>query len=369
MEYKKELQKLNEIKKLINKTVDHHKKLLLIRDYFNLVAYLDKLSIIDGKKYIFDLKDNFDFYIKKCDKEKIKQCKNFNNSIESIIAITDSLINIYNTYSFKREKIVFDDSIDIKEGMDELYSFFSALGCEFYNLFITLNEESRISLKPNLDSDGYAYKCNYSDGSYIILNDNGYNYGLLSSLAHEVGHCYEFMLNKNDKHVYSSHNLAEVPSLFMQRLFDWYMKKNSQYHQMALFCECVWQNVLYERTLSNDYTNKMILSNYLDSLDYQYGLFLFDNNHINDYINNNNINSIIEFRPSLDNYLYVLNDVIAINLVEIYSCSKKDALNILKEIIINNGKYQKVLNEYGLNMEGYKKKINEVKEGIKVFKK
>ena len=229
--------------------------------------------------------------------------------------------------------------------------------------------EGRISLKGGLNSEGSIYNANYTDGSYIILNDRGNDYNVLSSLAHEMGHHYEFTLTKNNKRVYSQHNLSEVPALFMQRLFDDYMRKFTDYKERVLFCEVMWQNVLYKRTLSNKFTNQMYLNNMINSLDYERGVFIFKD----DVFSNNNIRSqnwdvIVDYMPSLENYLYVICDIIAINLVQIYHDSPKEGLLILKKLITEYPAYRKILVKYAADLSEYAQKIKEASSYIKELK-
>lgn len=369
MEYEKELQKLGRIKDMIIRTKNYSKKRLLIRDYFSLVAYLDKLLIIDGEKYIADLKQDFDMFIKESNNEKIKYCNKYLKNFNYIICLTDELINLYDKYSFPKEKIFFDDSINFQDGMEALYSFFSLLGDDFYQLFVKLNQDGRISLINNLDADGFAYNTSYSDKSYILLNDHGSRYTVLSSLAHEMGHCYEFMLTRGGQEICPAHNLAEVPSLFMQRLFDDYMMNFDNYDKQVKFNKSIWQNVLYHRTSSNYFTNQMYANDLIEALDYERGIFMFKNTIIEQFINVNNYDSIIEYKPAIDNYLYVICDIIALNLVKIYHDSPKEALEVLKKIILNHSKYQKILINYAFDLGETEKMIKETSMYIKEFGK
>lgn len=358
MEYIKELTKLKTLENLILKEKNKTKQLHLISDYFNIVSYLDHLNIIkDLDSYFEEISPFLCNYYRHIEKEEKEYAVSFINNINPIFEMTNKLMDIINK---QQVSILEDDDkllpIDIKLGQELMLDFFGSLNEEFYHLYLTLVKEERISLTSHIDCLGMSFNVTYSDKPYIILFNNGsfYDYDFFSSMAHEIGHCYEFMISE-DKRLYILYLLAEVSSLFIQKLFDEYALNNNFYLKEVEKSQISWQKSLIKRTLVNDFVNKMISLNHLGSLDYQTGYF--DINIVKyglDYLNDQLEHSLTKFEPSLDNYLYVIGDHIANNFVKLYKSNPKEALKEFKNFILT-------INEISFadNIQKYSKDFSE----------
>ena len=342
MEYKRELLKLEELKKLILKEKDKQRQIFLISDYCNIIAYLNNLNVIqDIDSYFEEIGTIFNNYYYAVQKEKMRYGRSFINNIEIIFDITNKLIELTKKHQINimenRDPFL---PIDIKLGNEIINDFFGSLNSEFYHLYEMLFDEERVSTTSMIDALGMSYNVNYTDKPYIILYNNGkyYDYEFLSSLTHEIGHCYEFTTVKTNK-VYQMYLLAEVSSLFLQKLFDEYSIKNNFYLKEVEKSQILWQKSLSQRNLVNDFTNKIILDGNLSSLDYDKGFFDINiaKYGIN-YLNKDVEYSLDKFAANLDNYLYVIGDHIANNFVKLYKDNPKEALKEFKNFLLTMDK-------------------------------
>ena len=101
MDYKRELELLKSLKHQIKNEKDIKIKNLLIRDYTNILSYLDKLKIINAEQESLKSGINFEnFY------NEIILCQNnyaeqFLNNFELIEFIINNLLEIYKQYPLK----------------------------------------------------------------------------------------------------------------------------------------------------------------------------------------------------------------------------------------------------------------------------
>lgn len=365
MEYEKEKKLLQQLKTAIRLERDLKRQILLISDFYNIVAYLNKLKVIDPMQEIGNLGVNIDHYYQQLEQEQIAYCDSFINNFDIINDITNKLMAIYQKYPLKKIEVTYCNPIDIKNGMELLYDFFASLGRDFYNLFLKINQEQRISFTSNIYEEGMTYNASYQNGEFIVLRKDSqdFDYEFLSSLAHEIGHCYEFEFARGNKKIYPLYLLAEVSALFIQKLFDFYNLDNYDYREKALHSMSVGQSILYERCLSNDFLNHALNNDLVTALDYPTGIFdVISNEKTLGYINYLNSNAIANFPPHLDNYLYVLSDIVANNFFRMYQLDKKEALRLFKQFLknANTVPFKENMQKYGIDLNESEKIIKEI---------
>ena len=351
MDYKRELELLKSLKYQIKNEKDIKIKNLLIRDYTNILSYLDKLKIINAEQESLKSGINFENFYNELILYQNNYAEQFLNNFGLIEFIINNLLEIYKQYPLK-ECDSFCNPIDIEEGLELVDAFFGSLGNDFYQLFTKIMEEKRISYKNNLPEYGITYNAGYTDGQYIVLKkeDKEFDYEFLSALVHEIGHCYQFNLNKCSKTPYVFNLLTEVESLTMQKLFDEFVIKNHSYKEKALYSSMNWQETLYQRTLVDDFINKALNKDMVESLDVYTGNFeLNKNKDILNLITPFNSNALSKFDLSLDNYLYVISDFVANNFVKMYQESPIETLKIFRKFIINlnNASFKENIGRYG----------------------
>lgn len=338
MEYQKEILKLENLKKKIIDEKNKKNQAFLISDYCNILAYLDSLKVVDGEKMLGELPCSLMYYHHLVSCEQRAYCESYLKSIYDVNHINTELMSFYKEYPLKLLSLTYCNPIDLKEGLSLLNEFLNDLGEEFYLLFENIFNEGRVSIINNMLDEGNVYDATYTDKSYIILKSNGkdFDYEFISSFAHELGHCYEYSLNFKKSNLYALYPFAEVSSLFIQKLFDLFVINNHSYKDKALHSRMMWQNVLFKRTLLNDFVTIAFNNEAINNIDYATGYIdIEDKDVVMEKLSNLHMEALNEFCPTLDNYLYVLSDVVANNFVKIYNESKKDGLELFKRFLLN----------------------------------
>lgn len=339
MEYERELKILEELKIKIQNEKDINIQNVLIDDYFSILSYLEKLKIINANTYVDDLNTDLSFYFDTLHDARIEYCHEFISNINLVKNITTSLMKIYKNYPIKPYDVAYCNPIDIYEGMDILYDFFGDISNEFYEIFKTMAMNSRISIISNISEEGITYDAGCEYGQFIILNGSTkkMDYQVVSALAHEIGHCYELHVLGNNKRIMPLYLLVEVIALFTQKMFDNYNIENNLFKNEALYNQMIWQGIMYQETLVNDFIHKCLTNNTGIKLDsYNFSFKYFKNRNSKKYINSENKTAINKYQPSLNNYLYVIGDLVANNFVELYKQDKKECLKLLNEFILTN---------------------------------
>lgn len=339
MEYERELKILEELKNKIRNENDIQKQTLLICNYFNIVAYLEQLNIINAIDYVDDLNVDLSRYFDELLNGRLNYCNEFLGNFLEIQKINSNIIKLYRKYPLKKRELEYCNPINIHEGMDLLYDFFGSLSDEFYQIFKNMVLDSRISTMPSICEEGLTYNVGKDYGQYIIIRDGSkiYDFEFISALAHEIGHCYEFNLTNNNQRIMPLYLFAEVASLFIEKLFKLYNIENDLYKKETIHSEMVWQGILKQRVLVNHFTNKCLIANTGIKLNgYDLDFKDYDNVKAKCFINKTNQKAIKEMPPSLENYLYVIGDFIANNFIEIYKQNDKECLELLKRFLLNS---------------------------------
>lgn len=365
MEYQDEIEILLELRNKIFNEKNNKQKLLYLDDYFNIISYLDKLNAIDLKKEIESIGSNTIYYINKLRKEKERFCNTFFKNFSLIDDSINNIMNIYNDYPLININYQCQHLIKEKDGISLLYDFFGNLNNDFYKLFKNILINGHISYIPNVLSEGMTYTTNGGYGNYIILRkeNNYFDYEVLSSLTHEIGHCYEMDLLKDKKIFFHNHLLIEVTSLFIQKLFDLYNINNNIYLKDAKDSRMWWQICVYNKTLCLDFINKCINDNCIEELNpINYTFSILYNEEMIKYLNLQNNVAFQYCTFDITNYLYVIGDYIANNLVGIYKQDPKEALKLLGRFILTyrNKSLKSNLDNYGNDFSETKKLIKEI---------
>jgi len=365
MEYQDEIEILLELRNKIFNEKNRKQKLLYLDDYFTIISYLDKLNAINLKEQIESIGNNTSYYINALRKAKEKFCKNFFNNFTLIDDIINNIMGIYNEYPLIGIDYQCENLITEKDGISLLYDFFGSLNNDFYQLFKTTLLNGHISYTPAISSVGMTYTTNSGYGNYIILKkDNRYfDYEVLSSLTHEIGHCYEMELLKDKRQFFNNHLLIEVVSLFIQKLFDLYNINNYLYAKDAKDSQMWWQICSYNKTLCSDFINKCVNNNCikeLNPINYTFSILYNDDMKKNINLQNNIAFQYCSF--DIINYLYVIGDHVANNLVSIYKQNPKEGLKVLKRFILTyrNKSLKNNLEIYGSDFSETKKLIREI---------
>lgn len=328
------LEKLKQLENLILHSKNDKRKALLIRDYIFLVSCLNDVGVLNYKDTIQNTNLELEQYYKYDLKEKFKTIDEYFDSMDIIINITDNLSKIYKKYPIINIKHSQHSYIKYDIGIKLLESFFKELGPVFYNIFKYTKENNTFDAKEYWGV--YYYANSFTDKSSLVTIGYPHNeYVYFQGLAHEIGHCYEQQVLSNQR-FYCNYNTGEVISTFIQKIFNYYIYSTTNLQDKALYDNMIRQTPMRNRFAKVKTGNKILLSGYLNGID------------IEDYTLKWNT-PFISKPITFSDYLYLLDEVIAFNLVKLYIDNPKEGLKELKNFITTNHAYsfRERLIEYG----------------------
>lgn len=342
----------NYSKKLINDYLSggsESKRRRLAGDLYTFSSLYSEL--FEDKEFIWD--NDFQYYkyeyeINKRFVEYIdNNTKELNEITDGVInAFKESKFNFYNNYYNKMKKL---SNREIYELVNEfLSSFDKETSNKFYNKI--LNGEIYIG-EMNLSDGGYIRTIDSIGKNYIFLNSLTCNNVLgATSLAHELGHSYEFELLYNcDKRDFNYVNMStpyyEISSSFFEYAFLKYLKENKIHEEDV------------KRELTNYYINlfcfnydgNIITNMSADALIDEYGVITLDDNELMDkyeklkeeinYYELSSFKDKVYFRHP---FIYGIGELLAVNMYDIY---KKDPIYFKKNFnrILHNYRTSKDL--------------------------
>lgn len=107
-----------------------------------------------------------------------------------------------------------------------LRDFFSKIGNKYYDFYLKLINDDKIYMNyPDKDYAGLTYSIDSIQKSYAVCSSSVMSLGSMSTIVHEIGHCYENYLQYNNFSNSSSFDgiLYEVSSCFFELLFIKYL--------------------------------------------------------------------------------------------------------------------------------------------------
>ena len=224
--------KLLGIKKLIMNMSDNVEKAKLLRSYiFLLKSYLET-GIIKDDEIEFGIEQEFlDKYDKKvlsCTKQKLWE---LNDVVPYLYKEFDSIIHEYK----KNDFCSYENELWNRVNLNKLYGlveeFFDSLGSDVKNLYNEMDKHNNILLVDNPKHLGESEDVQNIDNPYIIIQ-NIENYFLYYfTLVHEMGHCYQFYLQRNHLHLESFNLFTEVTSTLFEKMFASFLQKKHLFQQ------------------------------------------------------------------------------------------------------------------------------------------
>lgn len=249
---------------------------------------------------------------------------------------TEEIVNAYNSIN---EPELFDyEYITNDEVLAMNYEFFSNIDQELFNYFKELYKDRYSSIKftkndPILTDDKSDGNCLFIDvvrKNFINVNDSQ---GLSKAvnLAHECGHA---IVNLFIGNIYDIRDdfLIEMASIFFELAFhndigdniDSFENTLLQFEKMNYF-NYTADSLLYHKELieSWEYNDYNVSTDFYHYLKSKYGL---SRNTVKDCLKT----SIESEGP------YIISYMVALELLHIYKDNKKEALNMLKKILIKS---------------------------------
>ena len=329
----KELLGLKKQIELMPKSV---KRDYLLIDYIHLFKCLDNL----GYRLNDDLLD-FDHV------DKVREITTDEPFIQILEFIIDNdflhrkikeVLKEYHDYNFYANNS-FNTKINTKNINIFLTDFFKSLGDDVFKLYCRLVNEDKIRYAYSNDASGLTFHRMFDNVSNVIMCNQGDELMDYYSFVHEVGHVYQFYLQRNISYLSDAHYGTEITSRLFEKLWQKYLLDNhlysrdineaiKSYHNqnINLYAHC---SLISEIVKSGNYTldESKIVHN-LSKEDLERRL-------------ENKCGYVFNYIKDLDyiNFLYVIGDIISSNLYLEIIMDKKEGLKKLRNYLVNLNNY------------------------------
>lgn len=363
MNKEKELEKLKHLRSLIDSTYKDNMKVILINEYMNYKQFLVDANILEEDYFDDEDYELNNFQNNITIKLSNSAYKNFFNNIDLITEITTKLCELHKKFpiNLKYNSLNNIKKISKEEADDLINSFFKSLGDDIESIFLSMKQKDNIiTIKDEYtDYDGTCYDLSFFDFPKILLINKNNPLELFHTLAHEMGHCYEFIRNRTNKNSTNYNFLVEVPSITFDKLYDEYLVKIGYYKDIGIYNLLTWKRVILKMNEINDFVNVSYKNGFV-SKDYEEfgGLDLDETAYFD--ASDEIINNISYFGTNLYNYGYVLSDIIANSLISKYISNRKEGLKEIKNFITT-------LHQYPIkdNLEKYAKDLKDTEYEMK----
>ena len=232
-DYKDKKKKLLGLKKQIMSMPNNIDKSNKIEGYIQLLGYLSEIGAID--EYSFkDYEIDYNTSVK-YDRQVVKTTQKKINEIRQLSPYLYIKYNwLINEYK-KNDFCSFDFSVNGKVDKNEMYNyleeFLNLLGpdiCKLYNRMISGNN---IYLLPQFNCLGVSLNSITIGNPCIIIDDIENYLDFYTTIVHELGHCYQFYLQRNHTHLETFNPYTEVTSLFLEKLFIEFLKTKYKFRK------------------------------------------------------------------------------------------------------------------------------------------
>ena len=222
----REIQKLSLLREKIRFMRSSKEKALLIKDYYNIVAFLLNAGYInDIDIFNFD-DDEEEIYERLYDREMDKIIKNLTSNPTKLREIFQTLIDYYHKYSFSVKKSFTRVSIDPTKMNGVLSSFFWNINDDVLMLFRKMTSEKRFVQNGACRVEGVAINTMNTDFAYAVISNPKDDLEYYLSIAHEMGHIYTMYLQRLNPNFVNVEITSEVVSLLFEKLFLHFLEIN-----------------------------------------------------------------------------------------------------------------------------------------------
>ena len=221
MNFNDKKKKLLSLREVIMRMPSNMNKVNMIDGYAGLLSYYKEvcgLTLEETKEYDID-----EEFLSKYDKRITKSTQ---NKIDEVSNVAPTLYQKYEDIinEYKRNGFCsYEFSLFKRVNPEKLYKivadFFKFLGPDVAKLYNQIITNNNIFLLDDCDYSGVSMNALSVDNPCIIIR-NAENYlSYYFTLVHEMGHCYQFYLQRNHKHIESFNVFCEVTSLLFEKLF------------------------------------------------------------------------------------------------------------------------------------------------------
>ena len=230
-EFKDKKTKLIGLKKQILSMPNNMVKANKIEGYTHLLCYLKEIGQINYSEYEdYDIDDIFtgkyDRYVVNSTQKKIDELTQLS---PYLFVKYNRLIDEYKKNGFCSFEFSVDGKVNKKEMNEYFEEFLNILGDDVCKLYNNMVRGNNIYLMPGLDCLGFSVNSMTVDNPCIVIDNIEHYFDFYVTLIHELGHCYQFYLQRNHTHLESFNPFMETTSIFLEKLFCVYLQNKKRY--------------------------------------------------------------------------------------------------------------------------------------------
>ena len=199
----------------------------LLGAYYSLLSFLSETYGDElYEKYDIDpnCTDSFDYYILT---ETQKNIDMIEKNAPKLKEIFQRLLDTYKENEICECDYLWTYKANKNKMMEALYNFFASLGDDVLKIYWNMLEGDNIFInKAPMERLGFSIDPAPIDNSCIMVQDLRNYLEFYTTVAHEMGHCYQFYLQKDQRQITGFSPYAEVTSMLFEKLFIEYLKRN-----------------------------------------------------------------------------------------------------------------------------------------------
>ncbi len=235
-------------RRLLSQTRDHllrmpnnKERVEKLDAYFNLLEFYENIMSPDEEicelpyslavSMFGDIYLDFDMsgkYLKAVLNASVKDCNDLSNNALSLYRELSKIIKTFKDNDFNSGKqYVLTHKCNHKKMMKLIYEFFKQLDPDLFNIYLKMGKYGNVFNGPVRDGYiGVAYNSTPIDEANIIDGAIQADFEFYLTLVHEVGHAYQYFLQRNSRVMSSMSPYDELTSHLLEKLFLDYLRDN-----------------------------------------------------------------------------------------------------------------------------------------------
>ena len=359
--------KLGKIHDRIERMSGGKEKFLLTMDYISYCSLLYNLVPEGCFPYNYDEFMDEGSY-KKYKKYFKKEVEDICNSLGVVRELFIETDKINQKHGLVKE-IKLDDEINSQLGAELLHEFFMGMPDGISKVYQEVCENNLLFTN---EGESSAYNTYFSGCATVKCQGEFKKYYTYMALAHELGHCYHFRLNMNSNNFIFLGADCEVSSIFMEMLFNQFvdnelygkeygirclLRRQTEFADWLKFQRMVVENC--EWVKANEVNSFIGILNYKDMSDRDREMLIDNKIELSD--DEKELGHFVVYN-NIAQYRYMISNLIASYLVNVYLNDKKEGLRMLKDYLMlpPNVSLEERIKMFEIPGDSYKKLIKKV---------
>jgi len=244
--------KLLSIKNKLLRMPNDIRKARAVDGYANLFAYYKEVCNLDDNKCTEldldnDLINKYDYHVVKKTQKKLSEiCR----LAPYLYQRYNKLINLYKENGFCSFEFSVMGKVNQKDIFKDLEEFLNLLGKDVCLLYNKMISENNIFVAEDYDLLGVSMNAISVDNPCIIVASSEKYFDFYVTLLHELGHCYQFYLQRNHTHFETFNPFTELTSTLFENLFCEFLKSKNKYKKNILDYE-LEDHIYFLNTISS----------------------------------------------------------------------------------------------------------------------